>query len=80
MNATFIVRISQSRTGRLEGVVERVKTGAKRRFDGSEAIGVAIEEMVRGKAGAGKRRGPDDVSERRRVHRARTTAHLGGSS
>ena len=64
MNATFIVRISQNRRGRLQGVVERVKTGAKRRFDGSEAIGVAIEQMVRG----------------RRVRRVRTTAHQDGSS
>jgi hypothetical protein len=42
----FIVRVSRGLDGRLAGVVERVRTGEKRRFEDPSAIGPLIEEMV----------------------------------
>ncbi|HEV8437925.1 MAG TPA: hypothetical protein VGT40_07510 [Methylomirabilota bacterium] len=46
MDLTFIVRVSRDRDGRLRGIVERVKTGEKHRFEHSEGIGGLIERMV----------------------------------
>jgi hypothetical protein len=43
---TFIVRAARDRSGLLRGVVERVKTGAKERFSGSDALGGVIEKML----------------------------------
>lgn len=43
---TFVVRLSADSTGRLRGVVERVRTGEKRRFDGLEALGPLIGRMA----------------------------------
>lgn len=43
---SFIVRIARDDTGQVRGVVERVKTGAKERFDGVEAISPLIARMV----------------------------------
>ena len=43
---TFIVRATQDRTGRLRGIVERVKTGAKERFTGADGLGGVIEKML----------------------------------
>jgi hypothetical protein len=43
---TFIVRLAIDRTGRISGVVERVKTGQKERFEGAPAIGEVIARMV----------------------------------
>jgi hypothetical protein len=43
---TFIVRASRDRAGRLRGVVERVRTGAKERFTGADGVGVLIERML----------------------------------
>jgi hypothetical protein len=43
---TFIVRASRDAGGRLHGIVERVKTGEKERFDGAEALARIIERMV----------------------------------
>jgi hypothetical protein len=43
---TFIVRASRDRSGRLRGVVERVRTGAKERFTGADGVGVLIERML----------------------------------
>jgi hypothetical protein len=45
---TFIVRATRDRSGRLRGVVERVKTGAKERFAGTEGLGGTIERMLGG--------------------------------
>jgi len=52
MDVTLVVRVSVA-DGELRGVVERVKTGEKERFVGSEALGGLIERMAR--AGAAKR-------------------------
>ena len=43
---TFIVRSNRDRAGRLRGVVERVRTGAKERFTGADGLGVLIERML----------------------------------
>jgi len=43
---TFIVRASRDRSGRLRGVVERVRTGAKERFSGADGIGTLIERLL----------------------------------
>jgi hypothetical protein len=43
---TFIVRASRDAGGRLHGILERVKTGEKERFDGAEALARIIERMV----------------------------------
>jgi hypothetical protein len=52
MDVTLVVRVSVA-DGELRGVVERVKTGEKERFVGTEALGGLIERMAR--AGAAKR-------------------------
>jgi hypothetical protein len=43
---TFIVRATRDRGGRLRGIVERVKTGEKRRFTGVDGVGGLIERML----------------------------------
>ncbi len=44
--ATFIVRLDRSESGSWTGVVERVRTGEKRRVGDLEAIGRVIEQMT----------------------------------
>jgi hypothetical protein len=44
--ATFVVRLSRAGGGRLGGVVERVRTGEKVRFDGLDALGAVIAGML----------------------------------
>ena len=48
---TFIVRATRGAGGRLQGIVERAKTGEKERFDGSEGLARVIERMVATRAG-----------------------------
>lgn len=43
---TFIVRTWQDAGGRLTGVVERVATGEKVRFQGAEALAQLIQRML----------------------------------
>jgi len=43
---TFIVRATRDRGGRLRGIVERVKTGAKEPFTGADGLGGVIERML----------------------------------
>jgi hypothetical protein len=45
---TFIVRATRDHGGRLRGIVERVKTGEKRRFTRAAGIGGLIERMLDG--------------------------------
>jgi hypothetical protein len=47
---TFIVRLAVARGGRVAGIVERVRSGEKRRFREIEAIGPLIAAMLRGEA------------------------------
>ena len=44
--ATFIVRAWRDAAGRLHGVVERVATGEKARFQGADAMAALVREMV----------------------------------
>jgi hypothetical protein len=46
--ASFIVRVIQNRQGEVNGVIERVATGAKEVFQGMEAIGPVIAGMLVG--------------------------------
>jgi len=43
---TFIVRAWRDSAGRMNGVVERVATGEKARFQGAQAMAALIQEMV----------------------------------
>jgi hypothetical protein len=43
---TFIFRLSRDETGRLTGVVERVRTGEKVRVDTLDALAAVIARMV----------------------------------
>ena len=45
--ASFIVRVVQDGRGQVNGVVERVATGAKEAFSGMEVIGQVIQRMLR---------------------------------
>ena len=45
-SVTFVVRATRQPDGRLAGVVERVRTGEKHRFDEPAAIGRLVEQMV----------------------------------
>jgi hypothetical protein len=49
---TFIVRLTRDARG-VCGVVERVATGAKQRFEGFEGIGRVIAGMVAGRPAEG---------------------------
>jgi hypothetical protein len=44
--ATFIVRVFRDDTGRLAGIVERVRTGEKARFRTPGGIGRLVTRMV----------------------------------
>ena len=45
-SVTFVVRAVRQPDGRLAGVVERVRSGEKQRFDDAVAIGHLIERML----------------------------------
>lgn len=44
--ASFVVRVSRDGAGRLSGVVERVRTGEKRRFQDLDAVSRLIARML----------------------------------
>jgi hypothetical protein len=49
--ASFVVRVAQNRRGKVNGVIERVATGAKEAFTDMDAIGRLILKMLgRGEA------------------------------
>ena len=48
---TFVVRLSRADGGRLDGVVERVKTGEKARFQELTTVGAIIARMLDGPGG-----------------------------
>ena len=43
---SFVVRAMQDGRGQVSGVIERVATGAKEAFTGTEAIGRVIAQML----------------------------------
>lgn len=44
--ATFVVRVRRDAAGRLTGLVERVATGEKGRFQGADALAELIQRML----------------------------------
>lgn len=50
---TFVVRLQRVGAREVVGVVERVKTGAKARFEGVDGIGRAIAGMLEAGAATG---------------------------
>lgn len=44
--ASFVVRLTRSDAGQVSGVVERVKTGEKVRFEGVDAVCRVIARMI----------------------------------
>ena len=44
--STFLVRVQREISGAVTGVVEAVRTGEKRRFVGTRAIGAVIDELL----------------------------------
>jgi len=45
---TFIVRVSPADTGRLTGIVERVRTGERQRFRGPANLGQIVQRLAQG--------------------------------
>ena len=45
---TFVVRVVRDTAGQLTGIVERVRTGEKARFETTEGVGRLIARMVEG--------------------------------
>jgi len=43
---TFVVKAARGADGRLTGVIERVRTGEKHRFEDPDAVGRLIARMV----------------------------------
>jgi hypothetical protein len=44
----FVVWITREAEGRLSGIVERVRTGEKHRFQGLDTLGALIDRMMNG--------------------------------
>jgi hypothetical protein len=47
---TFILRLSRDETGRITGIVERVRTGEKERVEALDALPRVIDRMVANEA------------------------------
>ena len=59
---TFIVRVSVDEAGGVTGVLERVQTRQKKRFQGLEAIGPLIAQMIAAtSAGLGPRSSQEPI-------------------
>jgi hypothetical protein len=56
--ASFVVRVVERGPGRVDGVIERVATGAKEAFSGIEGIGPIIQRMLRRDASSRTRKAP----------------------
>ena len=51
-SSTYIIRVTHEPAGGISGVVERVRTGLKTRFDGSDGLCRLIREIVLSEKGA----------------------------
>jgi hypothetical protein len=51
---TFVVRLVPGQTEQISGLIHNVRTGERRRFEGLEGLGVAIEDLIRGETGSGE--------------------------
>ncbi len=56
---TFILRLSRDETGRITGIVERVRTGEKERFEALDTLARVIDRMV-----ANEAENPDSKEDR----------------
>lgn len=45
--STFIIRLVREPAGDVSGVIERVRTGAKERFEGRDALCRLMQEMLK---------------------------------
>ena len=55
----FVIRVTQDETGATGGIVERLSTGEKARFQGLEALGDVMARMIEaGREGVRSRAGP----------------------
>jgi hypothetical protein len=52
--AAFVLRLARDEAGRLTGIVERVRTGEKQRFEDLGAIAPLIARMLRGEETEGQ--------------------------
>ena len=60
-SVAFVVRVNPGVAGdRVSGIVERVKTGEKHRFEGAEAVGPLIVRMLRHRPDLGAQRQGED--------------------
>ena len=59
---TFIVRVSIDEAAGVTGIIERLQTGQKKRFQGLEAIGPLIAQMIAATgAGPNPRSSPESI-------------------
>jgi hypothetical protein len=58
LTSTFVIRLTHDPADGVTGVVERVRTGAKQRFVGKEALLRLIEDMLVQPRGAGEEAQP----------------------
>jgi hypothetical protein len=56
---SFVVRVSRGNTRRLEGIVERPRTGEKVWFQGADQIGSLIKRMLESESAATEVRGEE---------------------
>ncbi len=54
---TFIVRLAADEAGRVTGIVERVRTGEKERFEGLGAIAALLARMLASSQGGAAQEG-----------------------
>ena len=45
---TFVIQVAASEAGDLTGLIQHVRTGQKRRFEGADGLCAAIRDMARG--------------------------------
>ena len=45
---TFVLQVAANEAGGLTGLIQLVRTGEKRRFEGAEGLCAAIQDMARG--------------------------------
>jgi hypothetical protein len=80
---TFIVRVSVDEATGVTGILERVQTGQKKRFQGLEAIGPLIAQMIAAPgAGPNPRSSPESIlggSQERRTSMIARLAMLADS-
>ena len=57
---SFVVRVSRGTAGRLEGIVERLRTGEKAWFRGADQLGSVIARMLESESPETEKRGDEE--------------------